>query len=146
MRSQAWYEGAVAFVDRAPSIAYHGLHLKDDSLALPILHDTHDWYLDTPFIRVDDAEKQAIVKQMQQMFITECRRDPEDDSQGLGGEDFELHYSSRRLDRQCILCPVGFSPLVSLVLLSRTVLLVDIISVLFQGTNAGRLKIHIQAT
>lgn len=95
---------------------------------------------------MDDAEKQAVVRQLHDTFITECRRDPEDDSEGLGGEDFELHHGSRRLDRLCILCPAGFSPLVGLLVSLHTRFLADIMFALFQDTNAARLKIHIQAT
>lgn len=114
MKMKTWHDKASAFVAEDPQHAYR--HLPEtDRDPVPVLHNDHDWSLDTPLVRCDDVEARKTIGELQRAFTQECRRDADDDRSGIGGEDFENNWASRVLpSRQCALCPHGFSPTVRL--------------------------------
>lgn len=73
---------------------------------LPLLRNDHDLTLDQPLVRVDSSEQMEIVQAARTAFERECRRDPDDDLLGIGGDDFEQNFSGRCKNyRACRLCP-----------------------------------------
>lgn len=104
-----WHDTAAAFIKKGFRIAYPNHKGKKDEL--PTIYNDHDWSSEATLIRADAEDRRKEVKALRDAFENECRRDPEDDKDGFGGDAFQVNFWSRfKRGRRCGLCPTGFSP------------------------------------
>ncbi|KAG8908295.1 hypothetical protein FRB99_007829 [Tulasnella sp. 403] len=120
--AQVWYERVTMVVNSNPKKAYQ--KRRKESFEPPLIVNCHDWSTDEPLVRECSLEQLQELEQQRLAFEGECRKDPDDDGLGEGGEAFAKDWMNRRLLRTCKLCPVGYSP---------------------EHTSSARIKVHIQS-
>ncbi|KAG8908294.1 hypothetical protein FRB99_007828 [Tulasnella sp. 403] len=106
--TQVWYDRVTTLVNSNPKKAYH--KRRDRPFEPPVIVNSHDWSTGEPLVRICTFGQSQELQQQQRAFDAECRKDPDDDKLGEGGEDFAKNWENRRVLRSCKLCPVGFSP------------------------------------
>ncbi|KAG8908293.1 hypothetical protein FRB99_007827 [Tulasnella sp. 403] len=121
LKAREWYLDATAATQADPKRAYRWL--GGDLSRLPTIIDHHDWTTDAPLARLDDLKMQQEVDAAHLAFVNSCRKDPEDDPTGRGGEHLSRDYDNLAIKRTCKLCPLGFSPM---------------------STSSARIRIHIR--